>query len=65
MTPCTGLIKQLRRNRGDLKIHSDDFMGWSRSALFLSAALYDDPGLAFAGLGDWDRAERLAAGQNL
>ena len=32
--PLDGLIQQLRRNRGDLKIHSDDFMGWSRSARF-------------------------------
>ena len=28
------LINQLRQNRGDLKVNSDDFKGWSRSARF-------------------------------
>jgi hypothetical protein len=28
------LINQLRQNRGDLRLTSDDFMGWSRSARF-------------------------------
>ena len=32
--PLDGLIQKLRSNRGDLKIHSDDFKGWSRSARF-------------------------------
>jgi hypothetical protein len=28
------LIEQLRQNRGDLTIHADDFLGWSRGARF-------------------------------
>lgn len=28
------LIEQLRRNRGDLAIHANDFLGWSRGARF-------------------------------
>ena len=28
------LIQELRQNRGDLKVHSDDFSGWSRGARF-------------------------------
>ena len=32
--PLDGLIQKLRSNRGDLRIHSDDFKGWSRSARF-------------------------------
>lgn len=28
------LIEQLRQNRGDLRLHADDFLGWSRGARF-------------------------------
>ena len=28
------LIERLRQNRGDLRLHPDDFLGWSRSARF-------------------------------
>ncbi len=32
--PLDRLISELRRHRGDLRIHSDDLLGWSRGARF-------------------------------